>query len=280
VPYQPWSDIIKDYARWAPPLLMFRAVGTFAPELAKLVPELGEKLGTIPPPPSAPNVQQHIRLFEAVTQFFVNISKEVPLVLFLDDLQWFDDASMELLLHMARAINAERLLVLGAYRDLELDDQRSLSRTVAEMNRERLFYMIPLKRLASSEVFQMVRQTLGEKVPSELPDLVYGKTEGNPFFVEEVLRSLVEEGAVYPVEKGWAVKDLSQVHVPRGIKEVLGKKLERLDEESRHVVSAAAVIGREFSFPVLREVTGIDEDRLIDIIDKCLHARLVVDRHG
>jgi predicted ATPase len=125
----------------------------------------------------------------------------------------------------------------------------------------------------------MIRQTFGEKVPSELPDLVYGKTEGNPFFVEEVLRSLVEEGAVYPVEKGWGVKDLSQVHVPRGIKEVLGKKLERLDEECSHVLSAAAVIGREFSFPVLREVTGLGENELIDIIDKCLHARLVVDRH-
>jgi hypothetical protein len=279
VPYQPWSDIIKEYFRWAPPLLLFKAVGAFAPELAKLVPDIGEKLGTIPPPTSAPNVQQHVRLFEAVTQFFVNISKEVPLVLLLDDLQWFDDASMELLHHMARAITAERLLVLGAYRDLELDDQRSLSRAVAEMNRERLFYALPLKRLASSEVFQMVRQTLGEKVPGELPDLVYGKTEGNPFFVEEVLRSLVEEGAVYPVEKGWGVKDLSKVHVPRGIKEVLGKKLERLDEESCHVLSAAAVIGREFSFPVLREVTSLDEDRLIDVIEKCLQARLVVDKH-
>jgi predicted ATPase len=180
---------------------------------------------------------------------------------------------------MARAITTERLLVVGAYRDLELDDQRSLSRTVAEINRERLFHAIPLKRLAFDHVLQMIRQTFGEKVPSELPDLVYGKTEGNPFFVEEVLRSLVEEGAVYPVEKGWGVKDLSQVHVPRGIKEVLGKKLERLDEECSHVLSAAAVIGREFSFPVLREVTGLGENKLIDIIDKCLHARLVVDRH-
>jgi predicted ATPase len=125
----------------------------------------------------------------------------------------------------------------------------------------------------------MIGQTFGEKVPSELPDLVYGKTEGNPFFVEEVLRSLVDEGAVYPVEKGWGVKSLSQVHVPRGIKEVVQKRLERLDEESSHVLSAAAVIGREFSFPVLREVTGLGEDRLIDIIDKCLQARLVVDRH-
>jgi hypothetical protein len=279
VPYQPWSNIIKEYFRWAPPLLLFKAVGTFAPELAKLVPELGDKLGTIPPPASAPSSQQHVRLYEAVTQFFVNISKEVPLVLFLDDLQWFDDASMGLLLHMARAITTERLLVVGAYRDLELDDQRSLSRRVAEINRERLFHAIPLKRLAFDHVLQMIRQTFGEKVPSELPDLVYGKTEGNPFFVEEVLRSLVEEGAVYPVEKGWGVKDLSQVHVPRGIKEVLGKKLERLDEECCHVLSAAAVIGREFSFLVLREVTGLGENELIDIIDKCLHARLVVDRH-
>jgi predicted ATPase len=279
VPYQPWSNILKEYFHWAPPLLLFKAVGAFAPELAKLVPDIGERLGTVPPPTATTAVQQHVRLFEAVTQFFVNISKESPLVLFLDDLQWFDDASMGLLHHMARAITAERLLVVGAYRDLELDEQRSLSRRVAEINRERLFHALPLKRLAFDDVFQMIRQTFGEKVPGELPDLVYGKTEGNPFFVEEVLRSLVEEGAVYPVEKGWGVKDLSQVHVPRGIKEVLGKKLERLDEECSHVLSAAAVIGREFSFPVLREVTGLGENELIDIIDKCLHARLVVDRH-
>jgi tetratricopeptide (TPR) repeat protein len=279
VPYQPWSDIIKQYVRWAPPLLLFKAVGTFAPELAKLIPELGEKLGNIPPAISAPNVQPHIRLYEAVTQFFVNISKEVPLLLFLDDLQWLDDASMALLHHMARGITAEHLLVVGGYRDLELEEQRSLSRTVAEINRERLSSALPLKRLAFDHVLQMMRQTFGERVPTELPDLVYAKTEGNPFFVEEVLRSLVEDGAVYPVEKGWSVKDISDVHVPRGIKEVLGKKLERLDEECCQILSVAAVIGREFSFPVLREVTGLDEDRLIDIIDKCLHAHLVVDRH-
>ncbi|MBL7209797.1 MAG: protein kinase [Dehalococcoidia bacterium] len=279
VPYHPWSDIIKECFRWAPQLLLFKAVGSFAPDLAKLVPEVGEKLGSIPPSVPGPSVQEHIRLFEAVTQFFVNISKEAPLALFLDDLQWFDDASMELLHHMARAITTARLLVVGAYRDLELEDQRSLSRTVAEINRERLFHALPLKRLAFDDVCQMVRQTFGEEVPSELRDLLYSKTEGNPFFVEEVLRSLVEEGAVYPVEKGWGVTDLSQVHVARGIKEVVEKRLECLDEESSHVLSAAAVIGRDFSFPVLTEITGLDEDGLIDVIDKCLQTRLVVDRH-
>jgi predicted ATPase len=224
-------------------------------------------------------VQEHVRLYEAVAQFFVNISRESPLALFLDDLQWFDDASMGLLHHMVRAISAEHLLVVGGYRDQELEDQRSLSRSIAEINRERLSYALPLKRLAFDHVLQMVRQAFGERIPGELPDLVYAKTEGNPFFVEEVLRSLVEEGAVYPVEKGWGVKDLSDVHVPRGIREVARKRLERLDEESSHVLSLAAVIGREFSFPMLREVTGLDEDRLIDIIDKCLQARLVVARN-
>jgi len=279
VPYQPWSDIVKEYARWAPPLLVFKAVGTFATELAKLVPELGEKLGTIPSSGPAPSAQPHIRLYEAVTQFFVNISKEVPLVLFLDDLQWVDHASMALLHHMARAVAAEHLLIVGAYRDQELEDQHSLSRSVAEINRERLSYALSPKRLTFDHVLQMIKQTFGEHVPSELPDLVYDKTEGNPFFVEEMLRSLVEEGALYPVEKGWGVKDLSDVHVPRGIKDVLAKRLESVDEEARHVMSAAAVIGREFSFPVLREVTGLDENRLIDMIDKCLQARLVVARH-
>jgi tetratricopeptide (TPR) repeat protein len=147
------------------------------------------------------------------------------------------------------------------------------------MNGELFYYALSIKRLTFANVLQMTRQTFGEKIPTELPDLVYAKTEGNPFFVEEILRSLVEEGAVYPVEKGWGVKDLSDVHVPRGIKEVLGKKLENLDEESSHVLSLAAVIGREFSFPMLGEVTGLGEDRLIDIIDKCLQARVVVARH-
>jgi len=200
-------------------------------------------------------------------------------VLFLDDLQWVDDASMALLHHMARAVAAEHLLIVGAYRDQEMEDQHSLSRSAAEINRERLSYTLPLRRLTFDNVLQMIRQTFGEKVPSELPDMVYYKTEGNPFFVEEMLRSLVEEEALYPLEKGWGVKNLSDVHVPRSIKEVLAKRLESVDEEARHVLSAAAVIGREFSFPVLREVIGLDENRLIDIIDKCLQARLVVARH-
>jgi tetratricopeptide (TPR) repeat protein len=279
VPYQPWSAIVREYVRWAPPLLVFKAVGALAPELVKLVPELGQKLGTIPPSTSAPGMPEHVRLYEAVTQFFVSISRESPLALLLDDLQWFDDASMGLLRHMVHAIAAEHLLVVGAYRDQELEEQRSLSHSVAEINRERLSYTLPLKRLDFNSVLQMTRQTFGDKVPGGLPDLMYTKTEGNPFFVEEVLRSLVEEGAVYPVENGWGIKDVSDLRVPRGIKEVARKKLERLDEQSSHVLSLAAVIGREFSFPVLREVTGLDEDRLIDIIERCLQARLVVARH-
>jgi predicted ATPase len=183
---------------------MQTAVSSFGRSLNAMTEEMGgarEKLGAIPSSAPASSAQQHVRLYEAVTQFFINISKESPLVLFLDDLQWLDDASMALLHHMARAIAAEHLLVIGAYRDLELEEHRSLSRSVAEINRERLSRALPLKRLAFEHVLQMIRQTFGEKVPGELPDLVYAKTEGNPFFVEEILRSLVEEGALYPVEK-------------------------------------------------------------------------------
>jgi tetratricopeptide (TPR) repeat protein len=278
-PYRPWVDIINEYLRWAPSLLLFKVVGTFAPELAKLVPEVTEKLGTIPPSEQVPPQQQRPRLFQAVTGLFTNISKEAPLVLFLDDLQWADEASLELLHHVAQNTASERVMVVGAYRDLELEDQRSLSRLVAGMNRERLFHPLPLKRLGSPDVSRMVTQTFGEKVPPELGELVYGRTEGNPFFVEEVLRSLVEEEAISPTEKGWEARDLSQVHIPRGITAVVQDRLERLDEECRQALAMAAVIGREFGFPVLREVSGVEEDRLVDLIDRCLQARLVVERH-
>lgn len=278
IPYRPWIDIINEYLRWAPPMLLFKVVGTFAPELAKLVPDLTEKLGTIPPPPQLSPEQQRPRLFQAVTAFFANISKEAPLLLFLDDLHWADEASLDLLQHVAQHTVPERVMLLGTYRDLELQDQRSLSRAVAEMNRQRLFHLVHLKRLGAHHVSQMVAQTFGEKVWPELTGLVYARSEGNPFFVEELLRSLVEEGVVALGQKGWEAGDLSQIHIPGGIKALVEQRLERLDAECRQFLAVASVIGREFGFSLVCEVTGLGEDSMVDLIDRCLLARLIVER--
>jgi tetratricopeptide (TPR) repeat protein len=141
-----------------------------------------------------------------------------------------------------------------------------------------LFQALPLRRLGASEVGVMVRQTFGEKVPSELAKLVYEKSGGNPFFVEEILRSLAEERLVQPGEKGWVVPHVSRIRIPDTVKAVVTQRLQRLDEACQRTLSLAAVVGREFDFQVLREITGLEEDQLVNHLDECLRNGLIQER--
>jgi len=124
----------------------------------------------------------------------------------------------------------------------------------------------------------MVRQTFGEKVPSELAKLVYEKSGGNPFFVEEILRSLAEERMVQPGEKGWIVPDVSKIRIPDTVKAVVTQRLKRLDEACQQTLGLAAVVGREFDFQVLKEITGLEEDQLVHHLDECLRNGLIQER--
>ena len=122
-------------------------IGFYPSEVSKLVPELKQKLGAIPESLPISPEHERDRLFEAVSQFVTNISKEAPLLVVLDDLQWTDQSSLLLLHYLARGIYKEPLLLLGAYRDTDIDERHPLSPVLTELNRERLLQSIPLKRL-------------------------------------------------------------------------------------------------------------------------------------
>jgi len=278
VPYKPWVEIAREYLRRSQPELLYKVAGIYAAEIVKLVPEAASKLSAIPPLPSLGPEEERLRLFEAVTQFFINASKDSPLVLFFDNLQWADPSTMQLLHYLGRSLRLERLAIMGAYRDLELKEKEALSRCLLNMNRERLFQALPLRRLEASEVAVMVRQTFGEKVPSELAKLVYAKSGGNPFFVEEILRSLAEERIVQPGQKGWVVSHVSRIRIPDTVKAVVTQRLQRLDEACRRTLSLAAVVGREFDFQVVKGITGLEEDQLVNHLDECLRNGLIQER--
>jgi tetratricopeptide (TPR) repeat protein len=278
VPYKPWIEIVREYLRRSQAELLYKVAGRYAAEIIKLVPEATSKLGTIPSLPSLGPEEERIRMFEAVTQFFINASKETPLVLFLDNLQWTDPSTMQLLHYLGRSVKQEQLTIVGAYRDLELKKKEALSECLMDMNRERLFQALPLKRLKASEVGVMVKQTFGEKVPPKLTSLVYEKSGGNPFFVEEILRSLAEERMVQPGEKGWVVPDVSRIRIPDTVKAVVTQRLKHLDEACQRTLSLVAVVGREFDFQVLKEITGLEEDQLVNHLDQCLMNGLIQER--
>ncbi len=275
-PYSPWKEIIKEYLQISTPEQLQRTVGYYPGEIYKIVPEIRQKLVTFSEsPPLSPDLERD-RLFEAVSQFVTNISKMAPLLVVLDDLQWADSSSLLLLHYLARGVYRENLLLLGAYRDTDVEEKHPLSPVLSELNRARLLQSVQLKRMSHADVTEMIRQVLGQSdVPEEFCKIVYDKTDGNPFFVEEVIASLEEEGVIVSEDNEFKISEVSAIEFPKTVKDVLTARLGRLDEECQRVLTMASFVGNDFTFEILREVTGIEENKLLQLMEKILKTGLL-----
>jgi len=278
-PYILWREVIKDYLETCTPEQLYRVIGYYPAEVVKLVPELGQKLRSFPQSlPISPEQEQN-RLFEAVSQFITNISQETPLLVVLDDLQWTDPSSLLLLHYLARDVQKSSLLLLGAYRDTDIDSKHPLTPVLAELNRESFPQSIHLKRMSLSDVSEMIKNILEqEAVPSEFCRLVYEKTGGNPFFVGEVVKSLKEEDVIYREENRWEFKEVSKIEFPETVKSVLKTRFARLDEECQSVLTFASFVGNDFTLEAMCALTGIEESKLLELMDKMLKTGLIKER--
>jgi tetratricopeptide (TPR) repeat protein/tRNA A-37 threonylcarbamoyl transferase component Bud32 len=278
-PYVLWNEVIKDYLQVCTPEQLYRVIGFYPSEVCKLVPEIKQKLGTIPQSLPISPEQERDRLFEAVSQFMINLSKETPLLIILDDLQWTDQSSLLLLHYLARGVYREPLLLLGAYRDTDIDERHPLSPVLTELNRERLLQSAQLKRMSFNDVLEMLKQILEQDdVPREFCELVYERTRGNPFFVEEVIKSLKEEEVIFREENRWKIKEVSKIEFPKTVKSVIKARISRLDDECQNVLTLASFVGNDFSFEALCGVTGFGEDKLLELMEKLLKTGLVKER--
>ena len=270
-PYILWSEVIRDYLQASAPEQLYRVIGFYPAEVSKLVPELRQKVGAIPQSIQIDPEHERDRLFEAVSQFITNVSKETPLLVVLDDLQWTDQSSLLLMHYLARGASRERLLLVGAYRDNEVDEKHPLSPVLTELNRERLLQSVPLKRMSLNDISEMIKQILEQDdVPKEFCELVYQKTGGNPFFVEEVIRSLKEEQLVFREGNRWKIKEVSRIEFPETVKGVVKARIGRLDDECRNLLSMASFIGYDFTSEALRGATGFEEGKLIELLGRIL----------
>ena len=270
-PYILWKEVIKDYLEECTPEQLYRVIGFYPAEVANLVPELSQKLRSIPQSfPISPEQEQN-RLFEAVSQFITNISRETPLLVVLDDLQWTDPSSLLLLHYLAHGVQKTPLLLLGAYRSTDIDATHPLTPVLAELKRERLPQSVSLKRMSPEDTSEMIKQTLEQDdIPSEFCKIVYEKTRGNPFFTEEVIESLKEEEVIYREENKWKIKEVSEIEFPETIRNVVKARINRLDDDCQNVLKMASFIGTDFTFEALQAVTGSNEDKLRKIVDGLL----------
>jgi eukaryotic-like serine/threonine-protein kinase len=285
LPYLPFVEAIREYVLGRPAEPLIRELGDGGFEIGKLVPELLQRMPGIEPPPKVPPEQERYRLFESICTFFVNAARATPLVLVLDDLHWADKPSLLLLRHLVRRLGDSRLVVFGTYRDIELDRRHPLAEVLAELRRERLYDRILLRGFSEKEVRTLLetlaQHELGRNGP-ELVAAIHRETEGNPFFIEEILRHLIETGALTRHDGRWVVgaPSVADMGIPEGIREVLGRRLSRLSEECNRVLAHAAVLGREFDFAVLGRMARLDGDALLGAVEEALEAHLVVEVRG
>jgi tetratricopeptide (TPR) repeat protein len=278
-PYIPFIEILQSIMRVLEPNTLLGVLGNAAPEAAKLVPELRERFTNIPEPRKLAPEQERLYLFNNLRDFFERLGQQRPLLIVFEDLHWADESTMLLLQHIAQKLGEIPLLAVGTYRDTELDVARSLAKALEDLLRRRLAHDIILRRLPETDVAAMLKGHTEQEPPARLVELIYRETEGIPFFVEEIFKYFSEEGKLFDSMGGWRSDiEIGEAEVPRGVKLVIGRRLERVSEECRRVLTAAAVIGRDFSFELLEELAALDEDTLFDAIETAERAQLITSK--
>ena len=244
-PYWPWVQAIRSYVRDVDPDQLRSEMGAGAADIGQVVSDVRDRLPGLEAPPELEPEQARFRLFDSITAFLKNAGRRQPLVLVLDDLHWADHPSLLLLEFVARELSNARLLIIGTYRDVELSRQHPLSRSLGELTRERLFQRVLLRGLDQEDVGRFIGLASGITPPTGMVEAVHRQTEGNPLFVTEVVRLLVQEGELTQEKAGQ--RDSWSVRIPEGVREVIGRRLDRLSERCNETLTVASVVGREFT---------------------------------
>jgi DNA-binding CsgD family transcriptional regulator len=278
LPYGPLIDALRGLLAIIPPAELMSDAGTYASEYVRLLPELTAYL---PPDASAPLIspeQEKRRLFEALVQLLTRLSARQPLLFVAEDIHWADDTSLEFLAFLARRLPHLPILLLLTYRSDEQHTQ--LQHFLAQLDRERLASEIALAPLTPAEVEEMllVIFELQRPVRYEFLDAMYHLTEGNPFFIEEVLHALLADDEIYYSGEGWERKPLNEINIPRSVQDAVRRRSERLSVAARQLLAFAAVVGQRFEFALLQHLTGCDEATLLDLLKELIAAQLVVEQ--
>jgi class 3 adenylate cyclase/tetratricopeptide (TPR) repeat protein len=277
VPFQPFVEALEFHTVHDPAPVLGRLAG----ELTRLLPELAGRIPQLAAPVVSDPQTEEYRLFEAVTSWLVEASKSSGLVVVLDDLHWATRATLLLLVHALKGAAADpsaRLLLVGTYRDTEVDRVHPLSAALADLRRLPSVARVDLSGLSRDEVVAFAENAAGhplDQIGQRLVEAIYAETDGNPFFIGEVLRHLVETGQLQLVEGRWEVTDPDHVLVPEGVRDVIGRRLGRLSETANRVLAVASAVGRDFDLEVVGSVVDVDENAVLDGLDEACRARLV-----
>jgi tetratricopeptide (TPR) repeat protein len=279
LPYLAFVEALRSYVLSREVKDLREELGSGAADVARIISEIRERLKIRLRAQKDPEEERY-RLLQGVSEFLTNAANVQPMLVVLEDLHDADKGTLEMLTHVSRNLAGARLLIVGTYRDVEVDRSHPLSAALAELRRVSTYGRVLLRGLNPDEVRRMMESITRESVPWGLAEVVHRQTEGNPLFVQEVIRYLAEEGLLTRKEGQWRpTKDTPlEISIPEGLRDVIGKRLSLLSPECNQLLAVASVIGREFALDTLKAVAGIDEDVFANSLKEAARLSILEER--
>lgn len=273
-PFWPWAQIVRTYLRNCAPDTLPTDMGTGAAAIAQVIPEVKGQLPTLPALSPLESEHARFRFFDSYTTFLKNVARTQPLLLILDDLHWADASSLLLLQFLVRELGDAPVLVVGTYRDIALELHHPLRQALGDLARAQRSHTIELRGLSEREVASFIHDTTGLSPDVTLLAAVHQQTEGNPFFLTEVVRlQASEKRYVQPSTP----QSVGTFPVPRRVYDVISRRLVALSEDCLRVLTLASVIGRGFTLEVLTRASGLPRVLILRALEEALAARIIAD---
>jgi tetratricopeptide (TPR) repeat protein len=296
-PYEPFARALHDLARGVDSETLSARLGEFAPELVGLIPELSRQLPRVSERAAGSLEDRKNRLFAGVAHFLGAMAVQNPVLVFLDDMHFADAATVELLQHAARRSQTGRVLLVAAYRAEDVPSSPAgqlFGQVVHTLGREGFCTAIALRPLSEEQVVDLIQLMANHRTrPVRFGHRIHEVTEGNPYFLEEVIKALFEQGTLYIKDGQWStdfddIRDYSLLETPTSIRSAVEARLRNLSESTRQVLTHAAVIAAargareqgDFSFDALLRISGLDETALLDRVEEALRAQFVREIRG
>ena len=277
VAYQPWIEVTSALVRHIDPEVFADVRSAQRGALARLVPDIGGDGDRVGDPDT-----ERLLLLEGIVELLAAVSAREPVMVVLDDLHWADTASLQVLRHVIASPTPTKVTIAITYRDTDLGRGDALTQLLADLHREGNVTRLALHGLEDTDVMELLAAAAGHELDDDgvgLAHTLRRETDGNPFFTGELLRHLGESGGIVLNDDGrWVLAgELEELGLPNSVRDVVGRRVERLGDEPLRVLTLASVIGREFDVDLLAQLADTDEDALLDHLDAGVAAALLAE---
>lgn len=280
IPYHPFREGLSHCFEAKDPRMLqcYRSLDkVYRKELIKFIPsfmryETQEKI-------AADGEIDKFMLYQSILNLLVSLSKQLPIILILDDIHWADEASLNLIVYLAKQLENERILICTCFREEEAPNS-NFYHLIKGMSRESKVKHMTLERLTREHLSLMIDKIFEPyKLSEEFKKWVHDESEGNPFYAEEIIKSLLEEGKITKKDSQAIVENYKKFSLPHSIKELILRRILRLSINEQRILGYASVIGQEFQLDLLYKLLEEDESYVLDVLEKARKAFIIKELH-